>query len=123
MAMKDDKLKSLETLLVLVGAMIVIFWITQKKIFLLIALLIIVIGITSSFLTGKISWLWLQFSELLGAIMSKVILTIVYFVFLVPVALFYRLSKKDALSLKRKDHSYYINRDHQYSPKDIENIW
>ena len=95
MKKENNKAKSLETLLVLVGALIIAFWVTQKKIFLLLALLLIVIGISSSFLTGKISWAWLKFSELIGNIMSKVILSLIYFIFLVPIALLYQLSKKD----------------------------
>ena len=120
---ENKKEKSLETLLVLVGALIVIFWISSKKIYLLVALVLILIGIVSPFLSAKISWAWLKFAELIGSVMSKVILSVVFFVFLVPIALVYRLTKKNPLFLKRQDESYYIVRNKQYSPKDIENIW
>jgi hypothetical protein len=123
MKKENNKAKALETILVLVGALIVAYWITQKKIFLLLALILIFIGITSSFLADRISVAWLKFAEIIGGVMSKVILSIIYFVFLVPIALLYQLSKKDYLSLKRKKDSYYINRGHTYSPKDLENIW
>ena len=123
MKKENSKAKSLETILVLVGALIVAYWITQKKIFLLLALILVVIGISSSFLSDKISVAWLKFSEIIGSVMSKIILSIIYFIFLVPIALLYQLSKKDYLSLKRKKDSYYINRSHTYSPKDLENIW
>jgi hypothetical protein len=123
MKIENNKAKSLETILVLVGALIIAFWITQKKIFILLALLLIVIGISSSYLTGKISWVWLKFSELIGGVMSKVILSVIYFIFLVPIALLYQLTKKDNLSLKRKKGSYYIERNHTYLAKDMENIW
>ena len=120
---ENKKEKSLETLLVLVGAFIVIFWVSSKKIYLLVALVLILIGIVSPFLSAKISWAWLKFAELIGSVMSKVILSVVFFVFLVPIALVYRLTKKNPLFLKRQDESYYIVRNKQYSPKDIENIW
>ncbi len=119
----NNKAKSLETLLVLVGAFIVIFWISPKKIYLLVALLLIFIGIVSPWLSGKISWLWLKFAEILGSVMSKVILSVVYFVFLVPIAVLYRLTKKNPLFLKRRQGSYYVVRNKQYKAKDIENIW
>src|ERR1035437_4333591 len=118
-----NKSKSLETLLVLVGALIVVFWISTKKIYLLVALIFILIGVISPFLSAKISWVWLKFAELIGGVMSKIILSVVYFVFLVPIALLYRLTKKNPLFLKRQEGSYYISRNKQYSPKDIENIW
>ena len=120
---ENKKEKSLETLLVLVGAFIVIFWVSSKKIYLLVALILILIGIVSPFLSAKISWAWLKLAELIGSVMSKVILSVVFFVFLVPIALVYRLTKKNPLFLKRQDESYYIVRNKQYSPKDIENIW
>lgn len=118
-----NKAKSLETLLVLAGAFIVVFWIFSKKIFLVLAFVFILIGIFSPYLASKISWLWLKFAELLGGVMSKIILSIVYFVFLVPIALFYRLIKKNPLILKRQKDSYYMERNKEYSSKDIENIW
>ena len=123
MKKENSKAKSLETIIVLVGALIVTYWITQKKIFLLLALILILISITSPFLADKISRVWLKFSEIIGGVMSKIILSIIYFIFLVPIALLYQLSKKDYLSLKRKKDSYYINRNHTYFPKDLENIW
>jgi hypothetical protein len=121
--MKQTKEKYLETLLVLTGAFIVIYWIWPKKIYLLIALIFILIGIVSPYLSAKISWLWLKFAELLGSVMSKVILSVVYFVFLVPIALVYRLTHKNPLLLKRRGGSYYIIRNKQYAARDIENIW
>jgi len=123
MTTDKNKAKSLETLLVLAGALIVVFWINPKKIFLLLALIFILIGIISPFLAGKISWAWFKFAELLGGVMSKVILSIVYFVFLVPIALLYRLTHKNSIILKPKGSTFYIDRNKQYSPRDIENIW
>lgn len=120
---KNNKAKSLETLLVLTGALIILFWVSHKKIYLLVALILILIGVTSSFLTGKISWAWLKFSEVIGTVMSKIILSIAFFIFLVPIAFLYQLTKRDSLSLKRKNQSYFTDRNKQYLPKDIENIW
>jgi ABC-type multidrug transport system fused ATPase/permease subunit len=120
---ESNKAKSLETLLVLVGALIVVFWVSPKKIYLLIALIFILIGVVSPVLSAKISWVWMKFAELIGAVMSKIILSVVYFVFLVPIALIYRLTQKNPLFLKRRNDTYYIDRNKQYSPKDIENIW
>lgn len=121
--MKTNKEKSLETLLVLVGALIVVYWIYPKKIYLLIAMAFILIGIVSPFLSEKISWVWMKFAELLGGVMSKILLSLIYYVILVPIALVYRLTQKNHLFLKRKEGSYYIDRNKKYDPKDIENIW
>lgn len=121
--MKTEKEKALETLLVLSGAFVILFWKTDKKIFLLLALIFVFIGIASPWLAGKISWVWLKFAELLGAVMSKVILGLVFFLFLTPISFLYRLFKNDSLSLKKKNDSYYTKRDHLYINKDLENTW
>lgn len=120
---EGNKAKSLETLLVLVGALIVAFWVSPKKIYLFVALIFILIGVASPYLSGKISWAWLKLADLMGAVMSKVILSIVYFIFLVPIALIYRMTQKNPLFLKRQKGSYYIERNKQYTARDIENIW
>ena len=123
MESKNTRLKSLETILVLVAALIIFFWLFNKKIFLLVALFLILIATSSDSLTNKITWAWLKFSELLGKVMSKVILSVVYFVVLLPIAFLYKLTGKDPLFLKKRIDSYYFERNHQYSKKDIENIW
>jgi hypothetical protein len=123
MESKNTKLKSLETILVLVAALIIFFWVFNKKIFLLVALLLILIATSSDSLNNKVTWAWLKFSELLGKVMSKVILSVVYFVVLLPIAFLYKLTGKDPLLLKKRTGSYYFERNHQYSKKDIENIW
>jgi len=120
---KDKKHRSLETILVLVAALIIFFWIYEKKVFLLAALLLAFIAMTSDLLTDLISRAWFRLSELLGKVMSKVILSLVYFVVLLPAALLFRLTGKDQLQLNRKGDSYFYRRDHQYTKKDIENIW
>lgn len=117
------KEKSLETFLVLAGALIVLFWFFNKKIFLLLAIILICIGIVSPYLTEKISWLWLKLSQAIGFVMSRVILTVVFFVFLLPLAIAYRIFVKDALSLKKKNKTYYSERNHLYTNKDLENMW
>lgn len=121
--MKTQKEKSLETLLILAGAFIVLFWIYNKKIFLLLALFLVLIGVVSPYIAEKISWCWLKFSEVIGYVMSKVILTIIFFIFLLPLSLLYKVFNKDALSLKRKSNSYYTERNHTYTGKDLENMW
>jgi hypothetical protein len=71
-----------------------------------------------------IEWAWLKLATALGWINSRVILTLVYFIFLTPLALIARLFTKDPLMLKKKDTStLYVTRDHKYTKEDLENIW
>jgi hypothetical protein len=71
-----------------------------------------------------IEWAWLKLALGLGWINSRILLSVVYFGFLLPIAWLSRLFTKDPLMLKgNKLPSMYITRDHLYKKEDLENIW
>ncbi len=66
---------------------------------------------------------WFGLSHVLGAVMSRVILAVVFFVVLTPVGLLRRAMGKDAMGLKRwkkDDASVFRVRGHRFGPKDVE---
>lgn len=93
---------------------------------LLIAALVIgVLGVFSNFIAEKIAWVWLKFAEILGRVNSTILLSLIFFIFLTPIALLMRIFKKgDALKLKKPTTaSAYDERNHTYVKKDLENTW
>jgi uncharacterized membrane protein len=67
--------------------------------------------------------LWFGLSGLMGDIVSRILLTIVYLVLVVPVGFIRKLAGKDSMNLKvfrKSDSSVMIKRDHIYSPADLE---
>ena len=71
-----------------------------------------------------IEWLWLKLAFVLGWINSRILLSLIYFLFLMPIAWVSRLFTKDPLMLKaKKSDSLYTTRNHQYRKEDLENIW
>lgn len=67
---------------------------------------------------------WFMLANFLGTIMSKILLTIVYIVLVLPVGLIIRLLGKDSLKLKqfKKDiSSVFKERNYQFRSSDIEN--
>lgn len=68
------------------------------------------------------TFLWLNISDLLGKIISKIILTAIFFVFVLPVALIRKAMGKDTLRLKefKKDtNSVFTERDHTFTESDL----
>lgn len=66
---------------------------------------------------------WFGISAILGSIFSKVLLSVIYIIIVVPVALLRQLLGKDPLSLKRfkKDSESVMNsRNHLYEASDLE---
>ncbi len=124
---KQTRERDLETILTICVALLVFFLIGKNhhRYLLQFSVVLGLIGMFSKYLTSKISWLWWKISELIGAVMSRVILTIIFFLFLVPIAFLSRVfSKKDDLQLKRTTGStYYVTRNHVYQPRDLENAW
>jgi hypothetical protein len=70
-----------------------------------------------------IAIVWLGFSDAMGAVMSKVLLSIVYFLVVTPIALLRRISGKDSLKLrvfKASQESVMVKRDHLFTAQDME---
>ena len=88
-----------------------------------IALGLMLMCLLSKWLSSKFVWLWFKLGEGMGYVMSRVILSVVFFFFLFPISVLYRLFNKDALRLKRKEDTMYTDRSHTYSASDLENPW
>jgi len=122
----DERRRSLETLAVLAAACIACAMIFKAQAFAYVALGLLLVGLFLRWPAVKLAGAWLGFSAVLGAINSKILLTLVYYLVLTPIALLYRLTHRDPLSLKRADdtrRSYWIVRDHQFGPRDLERPW
>lgn len=66
---------------------------------------------------------WFKVAELLGWFSSKIILSILYFLFITPYAFFMKLfNKKDLLSKKPKE-SMFVERNKKIEPNDFQNPW
>ena len=117
------KEKKLEAMLVIAAGFILLFFIFKIKWFLLTAFLIAALGALSELFTNAVTWLWFKIAEILGWINSRILLGIVFFIFLFPMALLMKALNKITVQLKRNKSSYYSERDHLYTPEDLENTW
>lgn len=69
------------------------------------------------------AWLWFGFGSVMGAVVSKILLAIVWLVMVVPVGLARRALGKDSLALKawrEKEKSCFATRDHLYTAEDLK---
>jgi hypothetical protein len=71
-----------------------------------------VITLTVPLILSPLNKLWFRFGELLGRIVSPVVLGVIYFGILTPIAFLARLFGRDELRLKRRtDTSYWVSRN------------
>jgi hypothetical protein len=88
------------------------------------ALIVGLLGLISSITRRAILWVWNGLSLVLGWINSRIILSVVFIFFLAPIGFLYKLFKGDLMSLKRPPaDSLFVNRDHTFTTKDLENPW
>ncbi len=67
---------------------------------------------------------WFKLAEILGAINGRILLSIIFFIFLTPIAFFARMGRKNPLSLKSEGNSSaFTERNHLYTPKDLDQVW
>lgn len=88
------------------------------------ALVLGFIFLISDFLSKGILWLWWKLAHILGWINTRILLSVVFYVILLPMAMLSRIFTRDPLKIKwRKHDSTFVIRDHLYSRSDLENPW
>jgi hypothetical protein len=106
------------TLLCLIVALV-----TQKPGWVVSATTVLVVNMTAPKLFIPASKLWFGLSAVLGAVMSRVILTLVFFLVLTPMGLVRRAMGKDALKLaafKQGTGSVFVTRTGPFTPADLK---
>ena len=122
--MKNKINNSSKVILTLVVALLLFYHFYHQKHLLTAAIILGLIGILFEFIADKIAVTWMWLAEMIGKVMPKIVLSLLYFLFFVPYAVFYRLFKKNPLDLKGKDNTtLYKERNHLFTSSDIENPW
>lgn len=70
-----------------------------------------------------IVWGWYKLALILSKVMNPLVLGLVYFLFISPIAILFRLFGNDPMRLKDNRGSMYEVREKTYSKKDLENPW
>lgn len=116
--------KNLETCLVIATGLIIAWFVYRAQPLLIAAVIIGIIGAFINPLAHWINWLWYKIAEGMGAITSRVLLSIIFFGFLLPIALLYRLFNGDGLQLTKKEAgSYWTETSKKYEKKDLVDMW
>ncbi|WP_031529395.1 SxtJ family membrane protein [Dyadobacter crusticola] len=119
-----DKAEHAKAQLVIATGLIVIFYFFKHPAILAAAAILGLVCIFIPLAGELIVKYWFKLAEVLGKINGAILLTIIFLVVLVPVALIARLNKKDALALKRNQTgSLFHERNHKFEAKDLENVW
>lgn len=118
---KMSREKVVTSILVICLGFIGLYFIFEKEWLLWIAFGVGILSLFSEKIANFICKGWYKVAEILGGINSKILLSLIFFVILVPVAFMARIfSKESKIQLKRKENSYFKERNHTYSKEDLE---
>ncbi|MFD2569925.1 hypothetical protein ACFSUS_04720 [Spirosoma soli] len=117
-------LERVKAQLVIVTGLLVLYFIFKSVYWLYAAVAVGVLSLMIPAIGNGIVWLWFKIAEVLGKINGAIILSVVFWVFLFPIALLYRMNKKNPMSVKKEGNSsLYHERNHIYSKEDLEHTW
>ena len=95
----------------------------KDSLFNILAILFLVINMVVPSVYKPVANIWLSFSKIIGTIMSKILLVIVFFLIVTPMGITRRLLGKDSLKLKswKNDHdSVFVTRNNSFRSEDVE---
>jgi hypothetical protein len=120
------KIKSepVKTVLTISTGFIVVFLITKLQWAIWFSLVVGGAGVFSTFLSKRIDFLWMKLTHLLSFVVPNIILSIVFYVFLVPISMLSKfLRKNDPLILKNRMESTFITTNKAFTKESFEKPW
>ncbi len=120
-----DRIDTLKTNTVLTLAFLVAYLLFGAKWLLWIALLLAVGNAFESRATTVIARYWMRFASFLGAVNTRILLAVLFFAILTPIALLYRLFNREAADRFKKNSqsSYFDDVRKSFSREDFEKLW
>lgn len=91
-----NRTETLKTLNVLAAAALAVYFLAGRQWLLYTAFALLLLNLADNPPARWITAGWLKFAELLGAVNSRIILWLIFFFILTPVAFFYRLFNRKA---------------------------
>ncbi len=120
---RPNKANKYQSTLTVVVLLLIVWLINDIEIIAQIGLGIGFLALVSSEIAMWIDAIWTKILTIIGWINSRVLLSLVFFLILAPIAFFYRIFKGDTLNLKGGKSSYFIDRNHLYKAEDLKNPW
>lgn len=124
MLLQPDKIKPIDSILAITIGSLVLFVFTTATCFLWITLVIGLIGLCSKCLTNQVHYVWMKIAWLLSLVVPKILLTLVFYVLLFPLALLSRVfGKQDPMQLRKTNVSLFKTVNRELTPESFKNPW
>lgn len=122
--MQKIKSNPVKTMLTISIGFLVVFIITKLNWALLIALVVGLIGLFSSFLSKQIEFLWTKLAWFLGLIVPNILLSAIFYLFLFPIAVLSKIfGKNDSFKLKNNADTVFVSSNKEFDKNSFEKPW
>tara|TARA_A100001234_G_C12353522_1_gene271015 strand:- start:158 stop:538 length:381 start_codon:yes stop_codon:yes gene_type:complete len=82
---------------------------------LIVSFIFLILGLLNSKILSPLNRLWFKFGILLGNVISPLVMCIIYFAVVTPIALLLKVFNKDILSLKKNKNVSYWKKKEKYN--------
>lgn len=120
---KITKDQSRDTGMAMVLLLLIVAASRKKEGYLFVAMALHVINMIWPQVYRPVAVIWLGISDLIGSVVSRILLSLVFFLVVTPIGLLRRLSGKDSLKLrafKAGQGSVMLERNHVFTAQDLE---
>jgi ABC-type dipeptide/oligopeptide/nickel transport system permease subunit len=122
--MKKSKSDATITLLVITVGFLIVYLLTKWDWTIYTSVIIGLLGLSSGYLREKIDFLWTKLSWLLSYIVPNILLSIIFYVFLFPIALLSRIfGEKDPMRFRNTTNSVYKSSNKHFDKHSFERPW
>ncbi len=124
MAAGKNKSEPHKTVLVITVGLLIVHVITKMQWPLITAIVIGLLGVISVYLAKQIDYLWMKLSWVLSLIVPNIILSIVFFFILTPIAFLSKIfGEKNQLNLKNTAPTLFKDRGKPFEKVSFEKPW
>lgn len=120
---KITKDQSRDTGMAMVLLLLILFLSRKRESYLFVAMALHVLNMIVPQIYRPVAVVWLGFSDLLGTVVPRILLAIVFFVVVTPIGILRRFAGKDSLKLrafKASPDSVMVERNHTFVGADLE---
>jgi hypothetical protein len=121
---KQNNANPVKTVLIITLGFLIVYWVTKWRWAIAVSVIIGVLGLLSGHLAKWIDLLWMKLTWILGLIIPNILLTIIFYFFLTPIALLSKVfGNKNQLTLKNTDRSLFKDRKKDFDKVSFEKPW
>ena len=115
--------QSRDTGMAMVLLLLIVYWVQKQPVWVAVAGALHILNMIVPKAFQPVAVVWLGLAHLLGTVMSKVLLTIVFYAVVTPIGILRNLVGKDSLHLrafKTNGESVMLERNHLFTARDLE---